>query len=216
MNINIYFGERPRVLHRRLITIENCQHMQRVIDVLNKLNDIKSYVISFLGINHFTHKVILEVVRPRFVLNSSAIVYTLFDLRRNNAWALYTRKAMEENFDIWVYVNILPRMTSSEAGLSGDVFGHEENEGEDGGGSSGAPTGEVHPLEIDAECIDDEGGRSEDEHATDIDDPAPAIQYFRAVGLLDCTIVDYSHISVWGYQNSDIQIRHQDLISAAH
>jgi hypothetical protein len=46
MNINIYFGERPRVLHGRLITIENCQHMQHVIDVPNELNDIKSHVIS--------------------------------------------------------------------------------------------------------------------------------------------------------------------------
>jgi hypothetical protein len=148
-------------------------------------------------------------VRPRFVLNSSAIVYILFDLRRNNAWALYTRKAVEENFDIGVYVNILSRMTSSEAGPSGDVFGHEENEGEVGEGSSGAPTGEVHPSEIDAGCMDDEGGGSEDEHAADNDDPAPAIQYFRAVGLLDCTIMDYSHISIWGYQNGDIQIGQQ-------
>jgi hypothetical protein len=209
MNINIYFGEWSRVLHGRLVTIESCQHMQRVIDVPNELNDIKSHVISLLGINHFTHKVILEGVRPRFVPNSSAIVYTLFDLRRNNAWALYTHKAMEENFDIGVYVNILPRMTSSEAGPSGDVFEHEENEGEVGEDSSGAPTGEVHPSEIDVECMDDEGGGSEDEHVADNDDPAPAIQYFRAVGLLDCTVVDYNHISVWGYQNSDIQIGQQ-------
>jgi hypothetical protein len=46
MNINIYFEERPRVLHRGLVTIENCQHMQYVINVPNKLNDIKSHVIS--------------------------------------------------------------------------------------------------------------------------------------------------------------------------
>jgi hypothetical protein len=117
------------------------------------------------------------------------------------------RKAVEENFDIWVYVNILPRMTSREAGPSGDIFGHEENEGEVGEGSLGAPTGEVHPSEVNAGCMDDEGGGSEDEHAANNDDPAPAIQYFRATGLLDSTIVDYSHISVWGYQNSDIQIR---------
>jgi hypothetical protein len=162
MNINIYFRERHRVLHRRLVTIENCQHMQRVIDVPNELNDIKSHVISLLGINHFIHKVILEGVRPCFVPNSSAIVYTLFELRRNNAWALYTRKAVQENFDIGVYINILPRMTSSEAGPSGDVFGHEENEGKVEEGSSGAPTGEVHPSEIDAGCMDDEGGGSED------------------------------------------------------
>jgi hypothetical protein len=57
--------------------------------------------------------------------------------------------------------------------------------------------------------MDDEGGGSEDEHAPDNDDPAPAIQYFHVVGLLDCTVVDYSHISVWGYQNSDIQIGQQ-------
>jgi hypothetical protein len=113
---------------------------------------------------------------------------------------------VEENFDIGVYVNILPRMMSSEAGPSEDVFGHEENEGGVGDGSSGAPTGEVHPSEIDAGCMDDEGGRSDDEHAADNDDPAPTIQYFRAVRLLDCTVMDYSHISVWGYQNSDIQI----------
>jgi hypothetical protein len=85
MNINIYFREWPRVLHVRLITIENCQHMQHVIDVPNELNDIKSHVISLLGINHFRHKVILEGVQPHFVSNSSTIVYTLFELRRNNA-----------------------------------------------------------------------------------------------------------------------------------
>jgi hypothetical protein len=206
MNINIYFGEWPRVLHGRLVTIENYQHMQCVIDVPNELNDIKSHVISFLGINQFTHKVILVVVRPRFVPNGLAIIYTLLKLRRNNAWALYMCKAVEENFDIGVYVNILPRMMSKEAEPSGDVFGHEENEGEVGEGSSGAPTGEVHLAEVDAGCMDDEGGKSEDEHAADSDDPTPAIQYFRAAGLLDCTVVDYSHISVWGYQNSDIQI----------
>jgi hypothetical protein len=206
MNINIYFREWPRVLHVRLITIENCQHMQRVIDVPNELNDIKSHVISLLGINHFTHKVILEGVWPRFVSNNSAIVYTLFELRRNNDWALYRHKVVEENFDIGIYVNILPRMTFSKAEPSGDVFGHKENEGEVGEGSSGAPTGEVHPSEINAGCMDDEGGGSKDEHAADNDDPAPAIQYFHAIGLLDCTIVDYSHISVWGYQNSDVQI----------
>jgi hypothetical protein len=88
MNINIYFGERPRVLHGRLVTIENYQHMQRVIDVPNELNDIKSHVISLLCINHFTHKVILEGVRPHFVPNSSAIVYTLFELRRTSLASL--------------------------------------------------------------------------------------------------------------------------------
>jgi hypothetical protein len=60
MNINIYFRERARVLHGRLVTIENCQHMQRVIDVSNELNDIKSHVISLLGINHFTHMLFLR------------------------------------------------------------------------------------------------------------------------------------------------------------
>jgi hypothetical protein len=124
-----------------------------------------------------------------------------------------------ENFDIGVYVNILPQMTSGEAGPSGDVFGHEENEGKVGEGSSDAPTGEVgkvgedssdaptgevHPLEIDAGCMDDEGGRSEVEHATDNDDPTPTIQYFCVIRLLECTIVDSSRISVWGYHISDI------------
>jgi hypothetical protein len=181
--------------------------MQRVIDVSNELNDIKSHVISLLCINHFTHKVILEGVWPRFVPNNSTIVYTLFELRKNNAWALYTPKAVEDNFDIGVYVNILPHMTSSEAGPSGDVFGHEENEGEVGEGSLGARIGEVHQSEeIDAGCMDDEGGGSEDEHAADNDDPAPANQYFHAIRLLDCTVVNCSHISVWGYQNNDIQI----------
>jgi hypothetical protein len=72
-------------LHRRVVTIENYQHMQHVIDVPNELNDIKSHVISLVGINQFTHKVILEEVRSHFVPNSSAIAYTLFELRRNNA-----------------------------------------------------------------------------------------------------------------------------------
>jgi hypothetical protein len=31
--------QQPRVLHGRLVTIENCQHMQRVINVPNELND---------------------------------------------------------------------------------------------------------------------------------------------------------------------------------
>jgi hypothetical protein len=114
MNINIYFGERPRILHGRLITIENCQHMQHVIDVLNELNDIKSHVISLLGINQFTHKVILEGSNHALCPTVVAIIYILFELRRN-AWALYMRKAVEKNFDTGVYVNILPWMTCSEA-----------------------------------------------------------------------------------------------------
>ena len=85
------------------------------------------------------------------------------------------RTALEDNFEIGVYVNIVARITSSEAGPSRDMFGHEENEGEVGEGSSGALTGEVRPSEVDAGCMDDEGGGSEDEHAADNDDPAPAI-----------------------------------------
>jgi hypothetical protein len=55
------------------------------------------------------------------------------------------------------------------------VFGHEENEGEVEEASSAAPIGEVHLSKIDAGCMDDEGGGSEDEHVADNDDPAPAI-----------------------------------------
>jgi hypothetical protein len=53
MNINIYFEEWPRVLHVRLITIENCQHMQHVIDVPNDMYNHILYIRLFLrGCGH--------------------------------------------------------------------------------------------------------------------------------------------------------------------
>ena len=57
--------------------------------------------------NQQSYNVVLEGMRPRLVPNSSIIVHMLFDLRRNNAWALYSRKALEENFEMGVYVNIV-------------------------------------------------------------------------------------------------------------
>ena len=66
--------------------------------------------------NQHTHTVYLKALRPRVIPNSSVIVHTLFELRRNNAWSLYARKAMEENFKMGVYVNLVPRMVHPDAG----------------------------------------------------------------------------------------------------
>src|SRR5438034_8250540 len=72
----------------------------------------------------------------------------------------------------------------------------------------GVEAEEVVPTEgeVDAGCMDDEAGGSRDEDMSNEDDPQPAIQFFRAVGLLDCVVGDYRGLSGWGYQNADIQI----------
>ena|SRR5438105_275059 len=100
MNIHIYFGNRPAVLHGKIVTIQNCQHLQSIVTVPIDLDDLKSHVIGLLRVNQHTHTVYLEAVRPRVIPNSSIIVHTFFELRRNNAWSLNAKKAMEENFDM--------------------------------------------------------------------------------------------------------------------
>src|SRR5438105_15718123 len=58
----------------------------------------------------------------------------------------------------------------------------------------GVEAEEVVPTEgeVDAGCMDDEAGGSGDEDMTDEDDPQPAIQFFRAAGLLDFSVGDYN------------------------
>src|SRR6266542_4666320 len=79
---------------------------------------------------------------------------------------------------------------------------------EDDAAPVGVEAEEVAPPqgEVDAECMDDEAGGSGDEDMSDEDDPQPAIQFFRATGLLDYSVGDYRGLSGWGYDNADIQI----------
>ena len=98
MIFHIYYGERPTVLHGRLVTIQNCQHIESSVEVPIDLDGLKSHIMRLLRVNQQSHTVVLEGVRPRLVPNSSVIVHTLFEMSRNNAWALYSRKELEENF----------------------------------------------------------------------------------------------------------------------
>ena len=152
MNIHIYYGDRPAVLHGRIVTIQNCHHLQSTITFPIDLEDLKSHVMCLLHVNQHTHTVYLEAVRPRVISNNSAIVYTLFELRRNNAWSLYARKAMEENFEMGVYVNLVPRMGNPVGGPSSAVLGpnvaHEVEVGHVGEGSSSVKPHAVNEDEI--------------------------------------------------------------------
>src|SRR5438128_1099423 len=121
---------------------------------------------------------------------------------------------MEENFEIGVYVNLVPHMADPDGRPSSGVLGpnvaHEVEVGHVGEGSSSVEPhmvneDEVPQPELDAGGMDDEGGGSEDEEAADNDDPTLAVEYFRASGLLESVLVDYNNISAWGYQNNDIQ-----------
>src|SRR5438128_2764160 len=80
---------------------------------------------------------------------------------------------------------------------------------EDDAAPGGVEAEEVAPSEgeVDAGYMDDEAGGSGDEDMSDEDDPQPAIQFFRAAGLLNYSVGDYRGLSGWGYQNADIQIR---------
>src|SRR6266508_4302644 len=214
MNIHIYYGDRPTVLHGRIVIIQNCQHLQSIVTFSIDLEDLKSHVMCLLHVNQHTHTLYLEVVRPRVIPNNSAIVHTLFELRRNNAWSLYAREAMEENFEMGVYVNLVPRMADPNGKPSSGVLGpnvaHEVEVGPVCEGSTSVQPDvvnedEVPQPEVDAGGMDDEGGGSEDEEAADNDDPTPAIEYFCASGLVDSVVVDYNNLFAWGYQNNDIQ-----------
>ena len=100
MTFHIYYREYHAVLHERLITIQNCQHIESSVEVSNNIDDLKSHVMRLLRINQQSHTVVLEGVRPQVVPNSSVVVHILFEMRRNNAWALYSRKVVDENFDM--------------------------------------------------------------------------------------------------------------------
>src|SRR5438876_464617 len=97
MNIHIYYGDRPAVLHGRIVTIQNCHHLQSTVTFSIDLEDLKSHVMCLLHVNQHTHTVYLEAVRTRVIPNNSAIVHTLFELRRNNPWSLYARKVSTVN-----------------------------------------------------------------------------------------------------------------------
>src|SRR6266540_3190779 len=190
MNIHIYYGDRPTVLHRKIVTIQNCQHLQSTVTVPIDLEDLKSHVMCLLHVNQYTHTIYLEAVRPRVIPNSSVIVHTLFKLRRNNAWSLYARKAMEENFEMRVYVNLVLRMVHPDGGPSSGVLGSNVvNEVEVGHAGEGSSSVDPQPQsKLDAGCMDDEAGGIEDEEAADNNDQTPAIEYFRASDLVDSVL----------------------------
>ena len=85
MTIHIYYGERPAVLHGRLMSIQNCQHVESTVELPIDLEGLQTHVMSLLRLNQQSYNVVLEGVRPRSVPNSSLTVHVLFDLRRNNA-----------------------------------------------------------------------------------------------------------------------------------
>src|SRR6266540_2041750 len=125
---------------------------------------------------------------------------------------------MEENFEMGVYVKLVPRMADPDGGPSSGVLGpnvaHEVEVGPVGEGSTSVQPDmvnedEVPQPEVDAGGMDDEGEGSEDEEAANNDDPTPAIEYFRASGLVDSVLIDYNNLSAWGYQTNDIQIGQQ-------
>uniref|UniRef100_A0A0A9DH50 Uncharacterized protein n=1 Tax=Arundo donax TaxID=35708 RepID=A0A0A9DH50_ARUDO len=89
MTIHIYYGERLIVLHGRLVSIQNYQHVESTVELPIDLKGLQTHVMSLLRLNQQSYNVILKGVRPQRIPNSSLIVHTLFDLRRNNAWALY-------------------------------------------------------------------------------------------------------------------------------
>jgi len=100
-----------------------------------------------------------------------------------------------------VYVNLVPRMTDPDGRPSNGVLepnvAHKVEVGPVGEGSTSVEPDvvnedEVPQPELDAGGMDDEGGGSEDEEAADNDDPTPAIEYFRASGLVDSVLVDYT------------------------
>src|SRR5438105_3303977 len=105
--IHIYYRDRPAVLHGRLVTIQNCHVLESCIDPYSDLDQLNAHIVDLLGVNLNSYQVHLEGVRPRVVPNTSTVVCTLFELARNNAWALYVRKAVEEGFVLGVYVNIV-------------------------------------------------------------------------------------------------------------
>src|SRR5437016_737403 len=114
--IHIYYGDRPGVLHGRLVTIQNGHVLESSIDPYSDLDQLKSHIVNLLGVNLNSYQVHLEGVRPQVVPNTSTVVYTLFKLGRNNAWALYIRKAVEEGFVLAVYVNIVSCSRSLDGG----------------------------------------------------------------------------------------------------
>src|SRR6266508_2780153 len=222
--IHIYYGDRPAVLHGRLVTIQNCHVLESSIDPYSDLDQLKSHIVDLLGVNLNSYQVHLEGVRPRIVPNTSTVVYTLFELRRNNAWALYVRKAVKEGFDLGVYVNVVscPRSLDGGEGTSSHTCVQDDPGSmvADDAATGGVEAEEVVPTEgeVDAGCMDDEAGGSGDEDMSDEDDPQPAIQFFRAAGLLDCSVGDYRGLSGWGYRNTDIQIgqRFRDKAEVIH
>ena len=118
---------------------------------------------------------------------------------KNNAWALYSHKALEENFDMRVYVNIVLWLVQGDAVTTMERLDqhvmHEEDRGHVRERSSGKEGARVDPSKVDAWCMDDEVGGSGDEEAADNNDSVPAIQYFRGVGLLDFAVAQYNTLS---------------------
>src|SRR6266542_5675179 len=202
--IHIYYGDRPAVLHGRLVTIQNCHVLESNNDPYSDLDQLKSHIVDLLEVNLNSYQVHLEGVRPRVVPNAPMVVYTLFELGRNNAWALYVRKAVEEGFGLGVYVNIVSRPRSLDGGEGTSSHPRvQDNLGsmvEDDATPGGVEAEEVAPPEgeVDAGYMDDEAGGSGDEDMRDEDDPQAAIQFFRAAGLLDCSVGDYRGLSRWG------------------
>src|SRR6266540_170842 len=199
--IHIYYGDKPAVLHGWLVTIQNCHVLESSIDPFSDLDQLKSHIVDLLWVNLNSYQVHLEGVRPRVIPNTSTVVYTLFELGRNNAWALYVHKAVEEGFVLGVYVNVVscPRSLDGGEGTSSHTCVQDDPGSmvADDAAPGGVEDEEVVPTEgeVDAGCMDNEAGGSGDEDMTDEDDPQPAIQFFRAAGLLDCSVEDYRGLS---------------------
>ena len=83
--IHIYYGDRPAVLHDRLVIIQNFHVLESNVDAYSDLDQLKSHIVDLLGVNLNSYEVHLEGVRPRVVPNAPMVVYTLFELGRNNA-----------------------------------------------------------------------------------------------------------------------------------
>ena len=99
----IYYRERPAVLYGRLVIIHNCYVIETTIDPYSDMDELKSHIVNLLGVNLNSQQVHIEGVRSRLVPNTSVIVYTLFELGRNNH-EHYTHARLWRRVLIWGFM----------------------------------------------------------------------------------------------------------------